>query len=529
MYIAGGPIAGTNETITGSYGLWNVGQTRLDDALTINSGIDATSATNGGAFTSAGGGAFAGKLISGSSISALTFGSGNNFTPTGSMHLRNAANPTINNFIIEAGIAADGSNIGWSAINFNGYYSGGDQRINTGKNRWRLVVNQTSSNDQVVMDTWNGTTSTSIYTITTSGLFNINGTLGVGNTTASTSANTGAFTLTGGIGISNTTDATSATNGGGLTCAGGGAFAKSLWLGNSLNIINTGAGGPNVLISRMLTPSLANGNYVEMHIGVTESNFNTGIINFNYVSAGSSGYGGNSLGLGLYGGLNLMQIYSDSVKINGPLTFNMSGTGLANPISMLAPSLSTGNHVEIYFGVAENPMNCGVMQFSYVGSGTGGSSGNNLGFGFWYNNNIMQLYQSGLVINGSLSKSSGSFDIPHPDPAKQNRKYRLRHCFVESNTRGDNLYRYTVVTSECKAEIQLPDYFKYLNENPQVFITAVGILAMYEGYVDNELEKVHITVSVDGTYNVLIVGTRKDRLAVEHFDPLGVEYIKNED
>ena len=41
--------------------------------------------------------------------------------------------------------------------------------------------------------------------------------------------------MSGGIGISNTTNATSSTNGGTFTSAGGGAFAKKLYVGTDIN------------------------------------------------------------------------------------------------------------------------------------------------------------------------------------------------------------------------------------------------------------------------------------------------------
>jgi hypothetical protein len=51
LYIAGGPTAGTNETITNSYGLWNVGNTRLDGNLSVSGSLTLSSAlsvANGG-------------------------------------------------------------------------------------------------------------------------------------------------------------------------------------------------------------------------------------------------------------------------------------------------------------------------------------------------------------------------------------------------------------------------------------------------------------------------------------------------
>ncbi len=38
VYIAGGPTAGTNQTLGNSWGLWNVGKTRLDNTLAMTTG-----------------------------------------------------------------------------------------------------------------------------------------------------------------------------------------------------------------------------------------------------------------------------------------------------------------------------------------------------------------------------------------------------------------------------------------------------------------------------------------------------------
>lgn len=128
-----------------------------------------------------------------------------------------------------------------------------------------------------------------------------------------------------------------------------------------------------------------------------------------------------------------------------------------------------------------------------------------------------------LSITGALSKGSGTFDIPHPDPNKPDGT-RLRHSFVESPTAGDNLYRYQVQTKNKHYQILLPDYFKHLNENPQVWITPVNVLGTFRSECD--LETVDIYVSEDGIYNVLVIGTRKDTIAVDHWETKGVEYLK---
>jgi hypothetical protein len=57
-----------------------------------------------------------------------------------------------NNIIIEGGRTTDGNNEGWSAINFNGFYDNGEKRINTDKSRFRLIGDQRSTNDQLIID-----------------------------------------------------------------------------------------------------------------------------------------------------------------------------------------------------------------------------------------------------------------------------------------------------------------------------------------------------------------------------------------
>ena len=128
-----------------------------------------------------------------------------------------------------------------------------------------------------------------------------------------------------------------------------------------------------------------------------------------------------------------------------------------------------------------------------------------------------------LRITGSISKGSGSFLIPHPNPVLQD-THMLRHCFVEAPTRGDNLYRWTLTTTNRVCEQALPTYSPFLNEAWQFFVQAVDgfgqgycVLAADEG-------SFRLVVSEDGTYNVLGIATRKDALARAHFDRDGVEF-----
>ena len=129
-----------------------------------------------------------------------------------------------------------------------------------------------------------------------------------------------------------------------------------------------------------------------------------------------------------------------------------------------------------------------------------------------------------LHVEGSLSKTSGSFDIPHPDPALAE-THRLRHCFVEAPTRGENLYRFEIDAVEGETvNLPLPAYWAHLNENPQVWVSPVGHFGRASGAVDENLSELRIECETAGRYNVLLIGTRADRLARDYFDPLGVEY-----
>jgi hypothetical protein len=90
FYIAGNPITGTNETITNSYGFWNVGNSRIDGTsvltgttastssttgvlqsaggVSISNSTNSSSNTNGGALTIAGGAAIAKDVYIGGNL-----------------------------------------------------------------------------------------------------------------------------------------------------------------------------------------------------------------------------------------------------------------------------------------------------------------------------------------------------------------------------------------------------------------------------------------------------------------------------
>jgi hypothetical protein len=132
--------------------------------------------------------------------------------------------------------------------------------------------------------------------------------------------------------------------------------------------------------------------------------------------------------------------------------------------------------------------------------------------------------QADLDVNGTLSKTTGSFDIVHPDPVKAAEGYRLRHCFVESPTRGDNLYRWLLSTVNKEFIMPLPSYFQWLNEDAQCHVSPVDSFGFGRATVINGGTQLHLKTTEDGLWNVLCIATRKDVDAKNYFDEKGVEY-----
>ena len=57
----------------------------------------------------------------------------------------------------------------------------------------------------------------------------------------------------------------------------------------------------------------------------------------------------------------------------------------------------------------------------------------------------------------------------------------------------------------------LPDYFGYLNKDIQIWVNSSDNFGNGYGVIDKELKIVEVFTNVKGYYNVLIIGTRKDK------------------
>lgn len=143
---------------------------------------------------------------------------------------------------------------------------------------------------------------------------------------------------------------------------------------------------------------------------------------------------------------------------------------------------------------------------------------------YWDDANTRIEIPDGLHITGALSKGSGTFDIPHPDPAKAD-THRLRHGFVESPTRGDTLYRFAVLVAPeqvgREVETPLPGYWPWLNEQPQCWCSPRRHFGQAWAEVAGDGGAFTLAANGAGWYNVLIIGTRKDAVAVAGWDATG--------
>lgn len=128
------------------------------------------------------------------------------------------------------------------------------------------------------------------------------------------------------------------------------------------------------------------------------------------------------------------------------------------------------------------------------------------------------------IVPGSFSVTgTKNFEIPHPHPDKSH-THVIRHGAVESPTAGDTLYRYQVeATLDGETvEVQLPDYFQYLNKNVDVHVSPHMHFGRAFGYIEGDILKV--SCEKVGIYKTLVIGTRNDdHHTVQNWDIKGVE------
>ena len=128
------------------------------------------------------------------------------------------------------------------------------------------------------------------------------------------------------------------------------------------------------------------------------------------------------------------------------------------------------------------PVGTGIYGINSAVTGTGNGvigsvSAGGSAYGVWGINTgggYAGVFSGNVSVNGTLSKSAGSFKIDHPlDPAN---KY-LSHSFVESPDMK-NIYDGVAELDESgEAWIDLPEYFEALNRDFRYQLTCMGEFA----------------------------------------------------
>ena len=113
-----------------------------------------------------------------------------------------------------------------------------------------------------------------------------------------------------------------------------------------------------------------------------------------------------------------------------------------------------------------------------------------------------------------LKKDKGLAELVKGEPyilkKRKNTAIRLIASIV-SQQFPDNIYRYKIQTCNCQASLELPNYYKFLNKNDQISVTANNNFSGAYGIMDESQSCVNFVSEVDGSFDVLIIGTRKDK------------------
>ena len=123
---------------------------------------------------------------------------------------------------------------------------------------------------------------------------------------------------------------------------------------------------------------------------------------------------------------------------------------------------------------------------------------------------------SGLVINGSLSKSSGSFRISHPLESKKS-THDLVHSFIEG-PQADNIYRGKVTLDNGLATINLDiesnmseGTFILLNREVQCFTTNETGWTAVKGRVTDNILQINSETTCSDEISWMVIGERHDK------------------
>ncbi len=195
------------------------------------------------------------------------------------------------------------------------------------------------------------------------------------------------------------------------------------------------------------------------------------------------------------------------------------GSG-SNPVTLTAVfgeanNLSTNISSGSYGGAFHASGSAGSV-YGLYSSASGSTSGQK--FAGYFSGNVH--------VSGTLSKSSGSFKIDHPQDPEN--KY-LYHSFVESPDMM-NVYNGNVTTNaDGVAEVTLPGYFEALNKDYRYQLTVLGQFAqaiIQEKVLNNKFKIKTDKPNVEVSWQV--TGIRQDAYANSNRIPTEVDKPKEE-
>jgi hypothetical protein len=230
--------------------------------------------------------------------------------------------------------------------------------------------------------------------------------------------------------------------------------------------------------------------------------------------AGSSGV----LGVGSGAADGVRGISDHNIAVYGTSTDGIALKGMTPAGTGVQGEVGNGT------GVAGSCVDGAGVLASALGGGDGVNCSAVDGYGIYALSatSYSGFFDGNVHVNGTLSKSLGTFKIDHPlDPAK---KY-LSHSFVESPDLKNVYDGVAILNEKGEATIGLPGYFEALNRDLRYQLTALGSFSPL--YVKSKVAKGRFRIA-GGTAGQevcwQVTGIRRDPYAEAH--PVVVEEAK---
>lgn len=186
--------------------------------------------------------------------------------------------------------------------------------------------------------------------------------------------------------------------------------------------------------------------------------------------------------VGVFGGTNSISgtaVSGVSLAQSGLATGVWGMTNASSGAGVVGDANATSGSPAGVIGRTISPDGAGVAGYAFASSGTPvgvyGASASPSGWAGFFAGHVAvngsAAVANNLVVNGTLTKSAGSFRIDHPlDPEN---KY-LSHSFVESPDMM-NIYNGNVtLDSQGESWVELPEWFEALNRDFRYQLTPIG-------------------------------------------------------